>query len=43
MKEIEASRAVLLEVLNALGAMRDDLVIVGGWRQGIQTAADAEI
>ena len=31
MKEAEAARAVLLEVLNALGAMRDDLVIVGGW------------
>ena len=31
MKETEAARAVLLEVLNALGAMRDDLVIVGGW------------
>ncbi len=30
MKETEAARAVLLEVLNALGAMRDDLVIVGG-------------
>ena len=31
MKETEAARAVLLEVLNALGAMRDDLIIVGGW------------
>ena len=31
MKETEAARAVLLEVLNALGGMRDDLVIVGGW------------
>ena len=31
MKETEAARAVLLEVLNALGAMRDHLVIVGGW------------
>jgi len=31
MKETEAVRAVLLEELNALGAMRDDLVIVGGW------------
>ncbi len=31
MKETEAARAVLLEVLNALGAMRDELVIVGGW------------
>ena len=31
MKETEAARAVLIEVLNALGAMRDDLVIVGGW------------
>ncbi|MFZ4083750.1 MAG: hypothetical protein ACOYKN_21155 [Pirellula sp.] len=31
MRETEAARAVLLEVLNALGAMRDDLVIVGGW------------
>ena len=29
MKETEAARAVLLEVLNALGAMRDDLIIVG--------------
>lgn len=31
MKEAEAARAVLLEVLNALGAMRDELIIVGGW------------
>ncbi len=31
MKETEAVRAVLLEVLNALGAMRDELVVVGGW------------
>jgi hypothetical protein len=31
MKENEAARAVLLEVLNALGAMREELVIVGGW------------
>lgn len=31
MKETEAARAVLFEVLNALGAMRDELVIVGGW------------
>lgn len=31
MKETEAARAVLLEVLNAIGAMRDELVIVGGW------------
>jgi hypothetical protein len=31
MKETEAARAVLLEVLNALGAMRDEIVIVGGW------------
>ncbi|MDZ4847988.1 MAG: hypothetical protein SGI77_01720 [Pirellulaceae bacterium] len=31
MKETEAARAVLLEVLNALGAMRNELVIVGGW------------
>lgn len=31
MKETEAARAVLLEVLNALGAMRDELIIVGGW------------
>lgn len=31
MKESEAARAVLLEVLVALGAMRDHLVIVGGW------------
>jgi Nucleotidyltransferase len=31
MKETEAARAVLLEVLNSLGTMRDDLVIVGGW------------
>lgn len=31
MKETEAARAVLIEVLNALGAMRDELVIVGGW------------
>ena len=26
-----ASRAVLLEVMNVLGAFRDDLVLVGGW------------
>ncbi len=31
MKETEAARAVLIEVLNALGAMRDELIIVGGW------------
>lgn len=31
MKETEAARSVLLEVLNALGAMREQLVIVGGW------------
>jgi hypothetical protein len=31
MKETEAARAALLEVLHALGAMRDELVIVGGW------------
>ena len=31
MEQIKAARTVLLEVLNALGAMRDDLVIVGGW------------
>jgi hypothetical protein len=29
MNETEAARAVLIEVLNALGAMRDELVIVG--------------
>jgi predicted nucleotidyltransferase len=26
-----ASRAVLMEVMNVLGAFRDDLVVVGGW------------
>ncbi len=26
-----ASRAVLLEVMNVLGAFRDDIVLVGGW------------
>lgn len=31
MTETEAARAVLLEVLNALGAVRDEVVIVGGW------------
>lgn len=31
MKETEAARAVLIEVLSALGGMRDELVIVGGW------------
>lgn len=31
MKETEAARSVLLEVLNVLGAMREQLVIVGGW------------
>jgi tRNA nucleotidyltransferase/poly(A) polymerase len=31
MKETEAARAVLIEVLNALGAMRGEIVIVGGW------------
>lgn len=31
MKETEAARAVLIEVLNALGAMRDELIVVGGW------------
>lgn len=31
MNDTEAARAVLIEVLNALGSMRDDLVVVGGW------------
>lgn len=31
MTETEAARTVLLEVLSALGAMREELVIVGGW------------
>jgi hypothetical protein len=31
MKETEAARAVLLEVLNALGSLRHELVIAGGW------------
>ncbi len=31
MKQTEAARAVLIEVLNVLGPMRDELVIVGGW------------
>ncbi len=26
-----ASRAVLIEVMNVLGAFRDDIVLVGGW------------
>ena len=26
-----ASRAVLIEVVNVLGAFRDELVVVGGW------------
>ena len=26
-----ASRAVLVEVLQVLGAFRDDIVLVGGW------------
>jgi hypothetical protein len=30
-----ASRAVLLEVMNVLGAFRDDLVLVGGWVPGL--------
>jgi len=29
--QITASKAVLMEVANVLGAFRDDLVIVGGW------------
>ncbi|MFO0884671.1 MAG: GSU2403 family nucleotidyltransferase fold protein [Pirellulales bacterium] len=31
MKETEAARAVLLEVLSALGPWRKEMVIVGGW------------
>jgi len=26
-----ASRAVLIEVMNILGAFRDEIVLVGGW------------
>jgi hypothetical protein len=37
MKETEAARAVLIEVLNALGAMRDEIVIVGGWVPELST------
>jgi len=29
--QISASRAVLIEVMNVLGAFRDDIVLVGGW------------
>ena len=28
---ISASRAVLIEVMNVLGAFRDDIVLIGGW------------
>lgn len=31
MNQVEAARAVLLEVMNVLGAFGDDIVIVGGW------------
>ncbi|MEL7500446.1 MAG: hypothetical protein AAFN77_22825 [Planctomycetota bacterium] len=31
MKQQDAARAVLIEVLNVLGAFKDDIVIVGGW------------
>jgi len=31
MKETEAARAILLEVLSALGPWRNEMVIVGGW------------
>jgi len=31
MKETAVARAVLLEMLHALGTIRDELVIVGGW------------
>lgn len=33
--QIAASRAVLLEVANVLGAFRNDLVVVGGWVPGL--------
>jgi len=31
MDQAEAARAVLIEVVNILGAFKDDIVIVGGW------------
>lgn len=31
MDQKEAARAVLIEVVNILGAFKDDIVIVGGW------------
>jgi hypothetical protein len=31
MNQREAARAVLIEVMNILGAFKDDIVIVGGW------------
>ncbi len=31
MKQQDAARAVLIEVMNVLGAFKDDIVIVGGW------------
>lgn len=31
MKQQDAARAVLIEVINVLGAFKDDIVIVGGW------------
>ena len=31
MDQTEAARAVLIEVVNILGAFKDDIVIVGGW------------
>ena len=31
MDQNEAVRAVLIEVVNILGAFKDDMVIVGGW------------
>lgn len=31
MDQTEAAHAVLIEVLNILGAFKNDLVIVGGW------------
>jgi len=31
MNQQDAARAVLIEVVNILGAFKDDLVIVGGW------------
>ena len=30
-KEVNACKAVLIEIVNLLGEIRDEMVIIGGW------------